>query len=154
MSQNEGTATPPDNKQGARSPTFPPEPPSHLPDPLPTLSTLQTMAEGRASGQALSNGHNSPDPSPAPDPNSNAEPGPIANGTSHDAHGARDEDHEDPVPMDAQLGNPRDALEPQDWEDLEERFAARMKECRVKEEELGKEFAEWVEVCGGHGSEF
>ena len=111
------------------------------------------MAQGRAYGQALSNGSSAPDPSPAPHPNTNAEPGPITNGTSHDAHGTQDEDHEDPVPMDVQLGNPRDALEPLDWQDMEERFAARMKECQAKEEELGREFAEWVEVRGDLGSE-
>ena len=68
------------------------------------------------------------------------------NGTSHDA---QDEGDEDPVPMDAQLGNPRDPLDPQDWEELEERFATRMKECQAREEELRREFGEWVEVRSG-----
>ena len=81
--------------------------------------------------------------------NTNAGPGPIPSGTSHDAHGTQDEGDEDLEPMDAQLGNPRDQLEPQDWEELEERFAARMKECQAREEELGREFGEWVEVRSG-----
>ena len=51
------------------------------------------------------------------------------------------------------VGNSKDALEPLDWDDLEERFEARMRECQAREEELGREFGQWVEVRWG-GPEF
>ena len=39
-------------------------------------------------------------------------------------------------------------LKPFDWADLEARFGAQMEACDGEEESVGKEFAEWVEVCG------
>ena len=153
MSQNEGTTTPPDNERGGtRSPTLHlDEPPSHQIDLLPSPSTSQTVAEVPTSGQPPTNGHGIPALSPAPgipDPNTNAELARTTNGTSHDTHDTQDEVHDYPQPMDVQLGNSRDALEPHDWEELEERFAAKMKECQARELELGREFQEWVEVRG------
>ena len=83
------------------------------------------------------------------DTDTKAERAQFTNGTSNDTHDTQDEGHEDPEPMDTQLGNSRDALEPHDWDELEERFTAKMKECQEREEELGREFAEWVEVRWG-----
>lgn len=161
MSQNESTTTPPANDRGrTRSPTVQgDEPPSHQPDTLPSASPSQTVAEGPAPGQALSKAPAPPALSPAPEENpdldTNAEPARLRNGSSsHDAHDTQDEDHDDPEPMAlTRVGNSKDALEPLDWDDLEERFEARMRECQAREEELGREFGEWVEVRWG-GPEF
>ena len=151
MSQNEGTTTPPDNERGGtRSPTLhQDEPPPHQMDPLPSPSASQTVAEVPTSGQPPTNSHGTPAPSPAPgisNLNTNAELARTTNGTSHVTHDTQDEGHDDPEPMDVELGNSRDALEPHDWEELQERFAAKMKECQARELELGREFQEWVEV--------
>ena len=43
--------------------------------------------------------------------------------------------------------NPRDVMDEYGWDDLEERFLARMGECRKKEEEINMEFREWLKVC-------
>lgn len=45
------------------------------------------------------------------------------------------------------LGSSKDPLEDYAWEDLEQRFAAKMEECRKNEEALGQEFSEWLKVC-------
>ena len=71
----------------------------------------------------------------------------MANATSEVTNGAQNGYHDDVEPTPDQLGSPRDALDDYDWHELEERFAARMKECEAREEELGREFKEWVEVC-------
>ncbi|MCJ1228400.1 hypothetical protein MMC12_005061 [Toensbergia leucococca] len=42
--------------------------------------------------------------------------------------------------------NPRDVMDEYGWDDLEERFLARMGECRKKEEEINMEFREWLKV--------
>lgn len=71
----------------------------------------------------------------------------MTSGTFESTNGAQDGPPEDLEPTAHQQGNPRDALDDYDWQELEERFAARMKECEAREEELGREFKEWVEVC-------
>lgn len=81
----------------------------------------------------------------------NADPKPtvLTNGMSKDASGIQDNHLEgDPhqQPSKTQLGNSKDALESYDWQELEDRFAAKMKECQKREEELGREFRQWIEV--------
>lgn len=71
----------------------------------------------------------------------------MTNATSETTNGTQNGYHEDVEPTADQLGNPRDALDDYNWQELEERFAARMRECEARETELGREFREWVEVC-------
>ena len=42
--------------------------------------------------------------------------------------------------------DPKQSLEPFDWDGLEERFLEKMSECQKREEELGEEFKEWCQV--------
>ncbi|KAL8784460.1 MAG: hypothetical protein Q9195_009037 [Heterodermia aff. obscurata] len=116
MSQQNEGTITPPPPARTRSPTPQQDEPPPSHQPDPLPSPSQTLAEG---GQALSNGHDTPAPEP--------------HGTSHDAHNPH-------------TGTSKDALSPQDWTDLEARFGARMRECQAREEELGREFAEWVEV--------
>ena len=71
----------------------------------------------------------------------------MLNATPETTDGAQNGYHEDVEPTPDQLGSPRDGLDDYDWQELEERLAARMKECEAREEELGREFKEWVQVC-------
>ncbi|KAL8826745.1 MAG: hypothetical protein Q9191_003613, partial [Dirinaria sp. TL-2023a] len=61
-------------------------------------------------------------------------------GSSENAHTPK------PMPEDDTLGSSKDPLEEYSWAELEERFAARMEECGLKEVEIWKEFQEWLEV--------
>ena len=74
----------------------------------------------------------------------------ATNGISNHSDGTQEQDQEDQVdddePMEDQTTTSKDALEAYDWQELEDRFAAKMIECQKKEEELGKEFAEWLQV--------
>ena len=75
----------------------------------------------------------------------------TANGTPDHNNGTptqqQGEQVDDDTPMEDQATTSKDALEDYDWQELEDRFAAKMIECQKKEEELGKEFAQWLEVC-------
>lgn len=44
--------------------------------------------------------------------------------------------------------DPKELLEPYEWEDLEERFLKKMGECQMREEGIEKEFREWIQVSG------
>lgn len=65
----------------------------------------------------------------------------LARGTSENAQTSA------PMPEDDTLVSSKDPLEEYSWAELEERFAAQMEECRLKEVEIGQEFQEWLEVC-------
>lgn len=75
----------------------------------------------------------------------------TTNGTSDYTNGTQEQHQEEQVdedtPMEDQAVTSKAALEDYDWQELEDRFAAKMLECQKKEEELGKEFAQWLEVC-------
>lgn len=45
-----------------------------------------------------------------------------------------------------ELGDAKDAIEPFEWNDLEERFWREMEECRKVEKEIEEDFAELLEV--------
>lgn len=105
-------------------------------------------------------GHASPVPESISDPHSKIGPtiedhdrdkqsaGDTVQTAETDRAPGTDEDAQTPEPMpeDDTLGSSKDPLEEYSWAELEERFAARMEECRLKEEEIGKEFQEWLEV--------
>ncbi|KAL8748043.1 MAG: hypothetical protein Q9184_007517, partial [Pyrenodesmia sp. 2 TL-2023] len=42
--------------------------------------------------------------------------------------------------------DPKELLEPYQWDDLEERFLKRMEQCQAREEEIEKDFREWIQV--------
>ncbi|KAL8920965.1 MAG: hypothetical protein Q9208_005991 [Pyrenodesmia sp. 3 TL-2023] len=42
--------------------------------------------------------------------------------------------------------DPKELLEPYEWDDLEERFLKKMEECQVREEGIEKEFREWIQI--------
>ncbi len=42
--------------------------------------------------------------------------------------------------------DPKELLEPYEWDDLEERFLKKMEECQIREEGIEKEFREWIQV--------
>ena len=44
------------------------------------------------------------------------------------------------------MGSSKEPLADYGWEELEQRFTARMEECRKNEELLGQEFNEWLKV--------
>ena len=44
------------------------------------------------------------------------------------------------------MGSSKEPLGDYGWEELEQRFTARMEECRKNEELLGQEFNEWLKV--------
>ena len=137
MSQDQKSTTPP---LPADSPN------SHSPQPEETTLHQPTR---------------SPSPSPTPEPATNghavnddnaatavetsvAEPNAQLTEVRNGAH---DESRPDGAAVESQLGNSRDSLEDFGWEELQERFAKKMEECEKREEELGKEFKEWLEVC-------
>ena len=166
MSQNGGTTTPPEPEEGAaQPPTLPtlPQDSQAAPqsDQSPSPATSQTAPEDpglepevpdQQPQEAIKNMDQLPTPAATQ----------VTNGTSQTANehkppeNRREDqetnemngthDDEEPTP-DPQVGSSKEALEEYSWSDLEERFAAKMRECEAKEEELGREFREWVEVC-------
>ena len=71
----------------------------------------------------------------------------MTDATAETTNGTQNGYHDDVELTANQLGNPGDVLDDYDWQELEERFGAKMRECEAREEELGREFKEWVEVC-------
>ncbi|KAL8884534.1 MAG: hypothetical protein Q9192_006823, partial [Flavoplaca navasiana] len=76
-------------------------------------SQLGTQPNGTQNGQANGNLENQTPPSGQGDPT-----------------------EEEPI-------DPQELLEPFGWDDLEERFALKMEDCRRQEAEIEKEFQEW-----------
>ena len=84
---------------------------------------------------------------------SNAEPGPKPDSNpDQQSDGTVNEEYEDndtpevDAPAEEPLGSSKDPLKDYGWEDLEQRFATRMEECKKHEEALGQEFNEWLKV--------
>lgn len=42
--------------------------------------------------------------------------------------------------------DPKESLEPYEWDELEERFLKKMEECQIREKEIEEEFREWIQV--------
>ncbi|KAL8961319.1 MAG: hypothetical protein Q9183_005322 [Haloplaca sp. 2 TL-2023] len=79
-------------------------------------------------------------------PPSNNHPNGIGTSTdngisSHEAQTSGQSSPSKQAPID-----PKQSLEPFDWDGLEERFLEKMAECQKREEELGEEFKEWCQV--------
>lgn len=73
-----------------------------------------------------------------------------ANGQPHDQlnghpNGAQGTDRSQEAPTNH--GDSKTPLEPYEWNELLQRFQGKMQDCSQREEELEKEFAEWIAVC-------
>lgn len=51
----------------------------------------------------------------------------------------------EPSPL-SETGNPKDAIEPFNWEQLEERYLRKMSECEQTEQAIYEEFNCWIKV--------
>lgn len=109
----------------------------HTPRPLsrhPPSSTPQI------SNQPL------PDPQPSPTPSHTFNTAIPPQDASHSPAKEHIPNRDDPESPRVDSNEPREALEDYDWDDLEARFHAEMEKCRKAEEEIGKEFKEWLAV--------
>lgn len=158
MSQNGERSTPSEEVEGASRDTASPDPLQAGHQPEPSLSPANAGTAGVPSTDLTTQQTQSSmdtaeaDVGPNQITNGTAQStnATMTNGTSKDT-GTEDQRHENAVdgdtPMEDQTSTSKDALEDYDWQELENRFAGKMMECQRKEQELAKEFAEWVEVC-------
>ena len=107
-------------------------PPSHQPSPSPSPSSSGT-ATGQASPGAGGTG---------------STPNAATNDPTSEKQSTNRENEKAPLSAvdDTNPATSKAPLENYSWEDLEERFLARMEACRKTEVEIGTEFGEWVEV--------
>ena len=49
-------------------------------------------------------------------------------------------------PSEEETIDPKESLEPFEWDDLEDRFVQKMEECQRQEADIEKEFREWCQV--------
>ena len=149
MSQNGESTTPRDEVVGAARDSASPEslhtePASHQAERSPSVTTPNAAAD-------VANTKTDIDPTAQTNGATQKASTEITNGTSDQINGTteqhQEEQADEDTPMEDQATNSKDALEDYDWQELEDRFAAKMIECQKREEELGKEFAQWLEVC-------
>ncbi|KAL2058605.1 hypothetical protein ABVK25_001333 [Lepraria finkii] len=120
-----------------------------MPSPTPT-STQGPPAENipiQRSTQAPSE-HSSPQhrSSSVQPPGSKTAASPLISNTGATVNGQ--DGHNDQLlpPCEQSLGDSKDALEAYDWDELEERFHAKMEVCAKREEGIQEEFNELLEV--------
>ena len=121
-------------------------PTSHQAEPISSPTTPDTSRASK-SPQPNSEEHmnNSAEPVISQESKSSQQSSATINGVND---GVNDEidvpENQDPAKED--LGNSKEPLDSYGWEELEQRFAARMEECKKNEEALGQEFGEWLKV--------
>ena len=98
------------------------------------------QSNGSPAGQYITQPNGSPYTQPTAQPNdtqnSQADGHPK---TQTPPSGQGDPAEEEPI-------DPQELLQPFEWDDLEERFALKMEDCRRQEAEIEKEFREWCHV--------
>ncbi|KAL9628100.1 MAG: hypothetical protein Q9204_006114, partial [Flavoplaca sp. TL-2023a] len=106
--------------------------PASQPDSHPV-----SQSNGSPNSQHITQPNGSPYTQPTAQPNdtqnSQADGQPE---TQTPPSGQGDPTEEEPI-------NPQELLQPFEWDDLEERFALKMGDCRRQEAEIEKEFQEW-----------
>ncbi|KAL9117276.1 MAG: hypothetical protein Q9187_006188 [Circinaria calcarea] len=80
-------------------------------------------------------------------PRSLATTGPLTGTRQRDQHTMAD-----PSPL-TEMGDPKDAIEPFDWEQLEERYLKKISECEEAEQAIYQEFNYWIKVVDIHSTE-
>lgn len=130
-----------------------PESPSQQSNGDQNLDPSVNQVESQNNNTADDNPASQPNSQPASQSNGSPYTQPTAqpNGTQNSqASGHTETQCPPPGPGDAteeEPIDPQELLEPFAWDDLEERFALKMEECRKQEAEIEKEFREWCHVC-------
>ena len=149
MSQNEESTTSRDEVAGAARDSASPdplhtEPTSHQAEHSPSVTTPNAAAD-------VPNTKTDIDPTALTNGVTQKASTETMNGTSDQINGTTEQNQgeqaDEDTPMEDQATHSKHALEDYDWQELEDRFAAKMIECQKREDELGKEFAQWLEVC-------
>ncbi|KAL8856604.1 MAG: hypothetical protein Q9198_010766, partial [Flavoplaca austrocitrina] len=99
-----------------------------------------SQSNGSPNSQYITQPNGSPYTQPTAQPNDTQNlqaDGYLETQTPPSGHG--DPTEEEPI-------DPQEMLEPFGWDDLEERFALKMEDCRRQEAEIDKEFREWCHV--------
>jgi len=109
----------------------------------PLSPITSDLAAGQQSRQATPENRSPTHAEASPQPNS--DPSPQLNGTSNENRGDKDAP-ETECSTEEPTASSKEPLEDYKWEDLEQRFAARMEEFTKSEEALGQEFNELLKV--------
>lgn len=113
---------------------------------MPTSTPSVSEGMDKGTPRADSSGPKSPDPPQY----TGAVPDPETNDTSDDPFHEREvntQEVQQDTPAPADLGNARDPLEEFDWDDLEQRFCTAMEKFQKKEDQIGREYRQWLEAC-------
>lgn len=103
----------------------------------PDIATVQESLQATPEDRSPSRAEASPQP--------NSDLSPQVNGSSNENHGDKDAP-EIETSAEGSIPSAKEPLDGYSWEDLEQRFAARMEECTKNEETLGQEFNELLKV--------
>jgi len=79
-------------------------------------------------------------------PQPNSDPSPQLNGNSNENCEDKDAPETEDSAAEEPTASSKEPLEDYSWEDIEQRFTARMEECTKNEETLGQEFNELLKV--------
>jgi len=109
----------------------------------PLSPECSDIATGQQSRQATPE-HRFPSHAEA-SPLPNGDPSPQLNGISNENSGDK-ETPESEVSAEEPTASSKEPLHDYSWEDVEQRFAARMEKCTKNEETLGQEFTELLKV--------